>query len=44
LEIVAAHFVDGDGETALIMDEPGSPAFPALAQAVDAVKKYAREN
>jgi hypothetical protein len=24
-----------------IMDEPGSPAFPALAQAVAAVKKYA---
>ena len=24
-----------------IMDEPGSPAFPALAQAVSAVKKYA---
>jgi len=34
----------GDSKSVLgyfIMDEPGSPAFPALAQAVAAVKKYA---
>lgn len=34
----------GDSPSVLgyfIMDEPGSPAFPALAQAVAAVKKYA---